>query len=122
MAKKQIPQAIDTHHLLWQRRYWNYGNVKALRLCPYCRLKIYTSLHREIHVNINHIPVPSQLNAKMALDSIKLLKCQGVINENDDIEKRLLVLIALFQCVEQETADSLEKQLKIIRRFYQKPP
>lgn len=115
-------KATDTHHLFWQRRYWNYGNVKALRVYSYCHLIIPTNLHREIHLNINNIPIPSQRNAKIALWHIRTLESYNAINSNDSIEKRLQILIALFQCVEQPTADALERQLEIICRFYTKPP
>lgn len=105
----------NSHHLLWQRRMWNYGDVKALRSYPYCIVDIpANTLHREIHEELRSIPVPSQYGAERALQQLRYLEKFGGISEQDPIEKRLKVLITLFDCSEQETADALRKQLKVV--------
>ena len=120
--RRNYNHSSDTHHLLWQKRQWGYGDLKAFRLYPYNRLKISVCLHREIHAKISLIPIPSQRSAKNALVHLKMLEKYGGINENDSIEKRLNVLIALFDYVEQPTADALKKQLIIVRKFNERPP
>ena len=45
----------------------------------------------------------------------------GAISDKDPFEKRLIVLIALFECVAQPTADALKKQLDLVREFNTKP-
>ena len=130
MAKKKkrkrssYPKAggSNSHHLLWQRRKWDKGDLRVLRSYPYCIMDIpANTLHRRIHENIRQIPPPSQENAKSALWHLQYLERYGGIKPNDPIEKRLKVLIALFECSEQPTADALKKQLEIVHEFYNKP-
>ena len=71
-------------------------------------------MHRKIHENINQIPPPSQENAGSVLWHLRYLERFGGISDKDPIEKRLKVLIALFDCSEQDTADALRKQLNIV--------
>lgn len=111
----------DTHHLLWQRRYWGYGDLKTLRLYPYCRLKVPTYIHREIHERIKTIPSVNQSSAREVLKQLKYLEEYKGISEKDSIGKRLRVLIALFECIEEPTAKALKKQLDIVREFYNEP-
>lgn len=80
------------------------------------------SLHRYIHEWINDIPAPKEVNAAEAIKHIKLLESHHAISDFDSIEKRLQILIALFDCVEQPTADALRKQLEVVRAFYGRPP
>lgn len=81
-----------------------------------------TTLHRFIHENMTHIPVPSELAAKGALEQLRYLEKYGAISDDDPIEKRLGLLAALFDCVAQPTADGFREQLAIVRKFYEKPP
>ena len=112
----------NSHHLLWQRRKWNCGDVKVLRSYPYCVVDIpANTLHRAIHDGMKQIPPPSQDNARSVLWHLRFLEEYGGISDNDPIEKRLQVLIALFDCSEQPTADALKKQLKIVREFNKSP-
>lgn len=118
----RIGAGNNSHHLCWQRRCWNYGDVKALRSHPYCIVEIPAcTLHREIHERINQIPPPSQEGARSALWQLRYLERYGGISESDSIEKRLIVLIALFECSEQPTADAFKKQLEVVREFNKKP-
>lgn len=108
----------NSHHLLWQRRQWAHGDIKALRTYHYCIVDIpANSLHRYIHENMRSVPIPSQESAKRVLGHLRYLEKYGGISERDPIEKRLKVLIALFDCSEQRTADSLKKQLKLVQEF-----
>ena len=74
-----------------------------------------------IHEFVGDVPAPSHINAQSALDQLRSLEFYGVIGENDTIQRRLEVFIALFDCVEQPTADALKKQLAIVRKFYHEP-
>lgn len=76
------------------------------------------TLHREIHETISNIVPPKDINAKDALFQLRMLEEHGAISLDDPIEKRLSVLIALFDCCEPETTLGFKKQLKIARRFY----
>ena len=130
MAKKKkrrssYPRAgnsSNSHHLLWQRRKWDRASLKVLRSHPYCIVEIpANTLHRRIHENLRQIPPPSQENAKRVLWHLDYLEKRGGIKPNDPVEKRLKVLIALFDCSEQPTADALRKQLEIVCEFNKKP-
>ena len=70
---------------------------------------------------MRQIPPPSQENAKTALWHLQYLEKYGGISDRDPIEKRLQVLIALFDCSEQPTADALRKQLKIVCELKKAP-
>jgi hypothetical protein len=107
----------DKHHLLFQRRHYT-GVLSELRHYPYCVVSIpKNTLHRRIHEYLGDIPAPRPIIAKQALDQLRMLERFGAISDNDDIEKRLTVLIALFECVEQPTADALKYQLSVVRKY-----
>ena len=50
------------------------------------------------------------------------MKKYNAISKNDSLEKKLCVLIALFDIAEPETTMALRHQLQIVREFYDKPP
>lgn len=66
---------------------------------------------------VSTVPVPKAINARSALEQLRTLERYEVIHETDSIERKLEVLIALFDCAEQPTADALKKQLDIVRKF-----
>lgn len=114
---------VDHHHLLYPRRKWGKGYAYLLRTYHYCIIPIEKgTLHRNIHGLLQEIPAPSDLNAQMALDQLRILESYGAIHNEDNITRRLKLLIALFDHVEKPTADALRKQLEIVHKFYQKPP
>lgn len=80
------------------------------------------SLHQQIHEWVSDIPAPREVSAREALKNLRLLEEYGAISETDPIEKRLLVLIALFDSIEQPTADGFRKQLYVVREYLKKPP
>lgn len=67
------------------------------------------------------VPIPRDINALRALEQLRLLERYGAISDEDNIERRLEILAALFDCVEQPTADAFRKQAKIVHDFYTKP-
>lgn len=110
----------DTHHLLYQRRNWRNEALTALRDYWYCKAEIpKNTLHRRIHGLVSDVPAPKATNARSALEQLRTLERYQVIHEEDSIERKLEVLIALFDYVEQATADALRKQLDIVHKFYQ---
>lgn len=112
----------DTHHLCYQKRNWQGPALIALRDFWYCKAEIpKNTLHRRIHSVVNNVPPPKAINARSALEQLRTLERYGVIHEEDSIERRLQVLIALFECVDQPTADAFKKQLDVVHR-YQKAP
>lgn len=117
-----IDQAKDRHHVFYQGRHYKNGALTVLRHHPYAVAMIpRNTLHRMIHEFLGDVPAPSHINAQSALDQLRSLEFYGVIGENDTIQRRLQVFIALFDCVEQPTADALKKQLAIVRKFYHEP-
>lgn len=115
--------AYDRHHLCFIKRRWSNGSIYALRQFHYCIMPIpRATLHRYIHENIAHIPVPSELGAKAALEQLRYLEKYGAISDDDPLEKRLNLLAALFDCIDQPTADGFRTQLNLVRKFYEKPP
>lgn len=114
---------IDRHHLFYQGRHYTELELAQLRELHYCIVDIPRStVHREIHEWLGDIPAPRPESAKCALEQLELLRHYEAINDNDSIEKRLTVLIALFDCIEQPTADALREQLSIIHKANKSPP
>lgn len=107
----------DTHHLLWYKREYNKGWAKRIRDHWYCRVGIpRDTLHRKIHCEVAHIPVPKVFVIKDALYQLELLERFGGISRDDPIEKRLQVLMALFDCVEPKTYEALKKQYEVCKQ------
>lgn len=108
----------DRHHIFWYKREYSKGWLKCLRGYWYCSLEIpRDTLHRRIHYEVSHVPVPRIGSIKSALEQLAMLEKHGAISRDDDIEKRLKVLLALFDYIEPETTKALEKQLKVVREF-----
>lgn len=116
------PNATNGHHLCWQRRYWHRGAIKELRDYHYCIVQLpKDTVHKYIHEHMKLIPVPSEANAKYALEQLKYLYSINAIRDDDVLDKRLNLLAALFDCVDQPTADAFRRQLEIVHEYYDKP-
>lgn len=116
------PRATNGHHLCWQRRYWKRGAVRELREYHYCIMQLpKDTVHRYIHERMKLIPVPKEENAEFALEQLQYLYSINAIRDDDTIEKRLNLLAALFDCVDQPTADGFRRQLEIVHEYYEKP-
>lgn len=108
----------DRHHLLWYKREYSKGWAKRIRDHWYLHIEIpRDTLHRKIHYEVAHIPVPRVVSIKGALEQLNLLEKFGGISRNDTIEKRLMVLMALFDCIEPATYNALKKQYDIVCEF-----
>ena len=125
--KKQAKQTNkargwDNHHLFYQGRHYANGHLMMLRKHPYSIVAIpRDTLHRSIHEFVGDVPAPKPINAKSALKQLEILEGYGAIKPTDDIERRLKVYIALFNCIEPATAKALMEQLEVVRRFCGKP-
>lgn len=113
----------DCHHLCYQKRYWcKTPGTLSLRRHHYCKVYIpRDTLHKILHNHILTVPVPKEINALGALEQLRLLERYGAISDEDNIERRLQILSALFDCVEQDTADAFREQARIAHEFYDKP-
>lgn len=79
------------------------------------------TLHPYIHSNLKNVPAPKGVCAKSALLELDNLEKHNAISPNDGIEKRLKILVALFECSDQPTADAFKRQLEVVRKFYRGP-
>lgn len=114
---------LDKHHICYQRRYWNVGYLRELREFWYSKIMIpRDTLHHQIHQEVGQVPPPKSVNARAALVQLRNLERYGAIKETDNLERRLEIYIALFDCVEQATADGFRRQLEVVRKFNQKSP
>lgn len=112
-------RATDKHHLFYYRKDYSIGWAKKLRNHWYCSLIIpKNTLHRYIHHNTKNIPVPRAPNIKSAIDQLELLESFGGISPNDSIQKRLLVLMALFDYCEPNTYEALKSQYESVCEYY----
>lgn len=114
----------DAHHILWPRTEWSKRSwAKTLRTHWYLRVLVpKTTLHKQIHHEIASVPVPKTVNIQSVLFQLKQLEGHGAIHQDDGIERRLRVVMSLFECCEQETFNALKKQYEIVRKFYEKTP
>ena len=120
-SKKVMDIAYNIHHILYQKRHWCSGYLLMLRDYWYCKISIpKSSTHRIIHEFLVDVPVPKVANAKKVLEQLRLLSQNEAIHETDNIEQRLIVLISLFEPLEQPTTVALKAQLQIIHN--KKPP
>ena len=78
-------------------------------------------IHRYLHVHLACIPPPNGRIVKEVIEQLQMLEYYGAISLDDPIEKRLKVLIAFFDCVEQPTADALKEQLRLVYEFKKSP-
>lgn len=121
-AEPKQPIREDKHHIFFMRRRWAGGLRGKLRNHAYCMAYIpKNTLHHEIHEAVKYVPLPRESSVNVVLWHLKLLKSQGATHDNDSLERRLVVLIALFDYIEQPTADALRAQLEVVRRFYHNP-
>jgi len=116
--KKVISSRENAHHLLWQRKHWNIGYIHKLREHWYMRVSIpKDTLHKYIHENMEEIPTPNTVSAKIMLEMLDLLAQTGFITPLDDIEKRLLVLLDLIPYDESDMRMAIKKQLRLVRNY-----
>ena len=119
MSKATGRNPLDRHHIFYIRKEWNKGKLDLLRRHPYCVIPLDSeTIHRYIHVHLACIPAPSGGVVDSVLMQLDFLKRYDAIGPGDSLEKRLIVLIALFECIAQPTADALKEQLRIVREFY----
>ena len=117
-ARAPVFRAYDVHHIFFQGCKWKTRWAKRLREMPYCKVILpRTTVHNAIHHYIQTVPVPKEINARMVVESLEELKQYEAIHATDSVEKRLRVLIALFECVEEPTTNALKAQLEVVSKF-----
>lgn len=119
--RKPKPAGCDQHHIFYQRKKWERGTLHELRQFDYCRVTIDKNLHELIHSKVLTVPAPRPTSAVKVLAQLKTLEGYDAIGERNTFAFRLNVLIALFDCIEPETADALRQQLDVVREFYEQP-
>lgn len=118
LKQKKVKTPFDRHHIFFTRKIWSKGKLDKLRLHPYCVIPLYrNSIHRYLHIHQAYIPAPSGRVVDDIIEQLGHLQEYGGISQNDPLEKRLIVLISLFECIAQPTADALKEQLRIVREF-----
>lgn len=116
-------EATDRHHILWYKKDYDKGWAKRIRDHWYCSVEIpRDTLHKRIHHEVAHIPVPRVISIKAALEQLELLEEFGGISREDPIDKRLMVLMAVFDRCEPDTHAALNKQYEVVCKFYNKKP
>lgn len=108
----------DWHHALWQRKNWSKGWAKLLREHEYCGAYIpKNTLHVEIHKYINNIPCPDGKYCHIAFEIINRKLEEGYIDTEDPLDKKLEVLIEIFDKTSPKTAEALKKELEIVKSY-----
>ena len=117
MRARMNPNAKGTnrHHLCWARRDWNKGSQRLLRNHWYLVVEIPIYLHNEIHAKVSHVHLPNAATAREAYKHLQDLEEFGVISKDDGIEKRLAIMIGIFEQLDRGTASGFKEQLKVIK-------
>ena len=111
-------QRIDNHHIFYTMAEWREGASKELRNHPYCIVPTLRELHKEVHAKVKDgVPIPSDCHIRSAVVTLDYSLLFGTISEQDDIERRLVNLIPLFEKVEKPTTEALKAQLLAVRRY-----
>ena len=108
---------LSNHHIFFCRKRWQQSQVNNLRNYWYCIVPIDNDLHQALHDSCGEVPIPRKISSDEALDQLEFLNRYGVIHLDDPIEKRLGLLIFLFEYVEPEVVEALEQQFRIVGRF-----
>ena len=118
-----MSKETNKHHIFFTRHTWGQGIWKELRDYPYCSVAVPVEpLHGEIHRQIGYIPLPRKLSVEDVLLQLGTLSGYRCIASQDPIEKRLMLLAALFDYIEPETSEALKRQLDLVREFNKKAP
>lgn len=121
--RKERRKRTDRHHIWFCRHDYNKGWAKKLRTHWYCTVEIpKDTLHRMIHHGMVQVPVPSAIAIQNALQQLQMLEKNGAIHPYDNAERRLYVLMALFECICPDTHAALKKQYLMVCKFYHSNP
>lgn len=116
-------KAYDTHHLCFPKAKWCTGYCKAIRCHWYFNVVIpRKTMHMALHREVKEVPTPRGKSAEYALNQVIALEREKRISLDDPVEKRLELLILLFDRHDKPTADAFRKELEIVHRFDQKAP
>ena len=122
MSKVHTSSGWDCHHIFYCRKSYKTKTLRDLRELPYCKVYIpKDTVHKTLHALVRCVPAPKEVNAKGAMYQLRLLEEYGAISPQDSLEKRVEVLAALFDCVEQPTADALREQARIVHEHKKAP-
>lgn len=69
MSKKN-----SLHHMLWTRRDWNTGLAHTLRTSHWFQIYLPVQIHRELHEEVDPIPIPSEQDCEEVLRQLELLE------------------------------------------------
>ncbi len=114
--------SLNTHHLFWPRKSWNYGYAQKLRNHWYCKVVIpIKSIHDSIHWEMTQIPLAKESSCRMVLNKLDELESKQILKKTDPIEKRLDILIFFFEnSGNSPTVSALKHQKKIAEKSSQK--
>ena len=80
------------------------------------------TLHRFIHEGVSDVPLADGKSCKIAVMAINNWLEAGYISLDDSVERKLEVLIGIFNKISPKTANVLQKQLDIVRNYNERPP
>lgn len=118
-SRRINPNVFNVHHLLWVKSYWSHGWARRLREHPYMKKSIpRDTLHRQIHLLIGSIPVPSEQECKKAYLVIEDRLAQGLISYDDTIAERIDLLLEVWKdCDDAWRLCALRKQKSVSAKF-----
>lgn len=107
----------DKHHIFYTRVEYNTGKARLIRYHPYCIVEVPIPMHRAIHACVGSVPVPKRSLIESAVKELDELIYHWKISPYDPIERRLEVLIGIFDKIDLSTAEALRVQLDVVSGF-----
>lgn len=116
MKKNTIPPPPDVHHLFYVEDEWNKEGGRTFRDYCYFKVVVERGLHVDIHAKVKGVPIPTAGSRRYIMEQMEYMYLFRFISDEDSIEKRLALLISLFEEIEeQSTATALRRQLEAVK-------
>ena len=109
----------NRHHIFFNKKEWLSSGVWAakLRQCQWCIVVINFELHAYVTLNSPPVPIPPDDAIEQVLYKLGRLVKHGSLNKGTSLERRLEILVRLFEKPAPDTAKALQAQLDVVREY-----
>lgn len=110
----------NRHHIFFEKKKWLSSGFWAaeLRQCQWCIVEIDFGLHDHVTLNSPPVPIPSDETIEQVLYLLGRLVKHGSLDKRTSLERRLEILVYLFEGAAPDTAEALQAQLDAVREYY----
>ena len=115
---KQL-QELDRHHILFPRKKWDTGLAKRLRDNLYLKAQLPVDIHRELHRQIDRVPLPPATRIKEMVFILEDLRKNNKLDKDDNFVGRINLLLNIWErypeC--QPTCNVLKQQKQLVTDY-----